>query len=30
MSDLTGTYVKILLLQAVIVAALWWLGRAYS
>jgi hypothetical protein len=30
MENLTGTYVKIMLLEAVIVVALWWFGRAYS
>lgn len=30
MENLTSTYVKILLLEAVIVGALWWFGRAYS
>jgi hypothetical protein len=30
MENLTGTYVKIMLLEAAIVVALWWFGRAYS
>lgn len=30
MENLTGTYVKIMLLEAAIVVALWWFGRTYS
>jgi hypothetical protein len=28
--DMTGTYVKVLMLEAVIVTALWLFGRAFS
>ena len=30
MENLSATYVKIMLLEAVIIIALWWFGRAYS
>ncbi len=30
MEDLRGSYVKIVVLEAVILAALWWFGRMYS
>jgi hypothetical protein len=30
MEDLRSSYVKILVLEAAIVAALWWFGRVYS
>jgi len=30
MEDLTATYIRIMLLEAAIVFALWWFGRAYS
>ena len=29
-SDMTGTYVRVVILEAVIIAALWMLGRAFS
>ena len=30
MENLTGAYVRIMLLEAVIVVALWWFGRMFS
>lgn len=30
MENLTNTYVKIVLLEVVLIVALWWFGRAYS
>ncbi len=30
MEDLRGSYVKIIVLEAIILAALWWFGRTYS
>lgn len=30
MENLSGTYVKIMLLEAAIIVALWWFGRTYS
>jgi hypothetical protein len=30
MENLNAGYVKILLLEAAIIVALWWFGRAYS
>jgi len=27
---LTGTYVKVLVLEAAIITALWWIGRLFS
>jgi hypothetical protein len=30
MEDLRSAYVRILVLEAVIVAALWWFGRVHS
>lgn len=30
MENLTSTYVKIMLLEAAIVVALWWFGHTYS
>jgi hypothetical protein len=29
-TDMTGTYVRVVILEAVIIAALWLLGRAFS
>ena len=29
-SDMTGTYVRVVILEAVILVALWLLGRAFS
>ncbi len=29
-ANMTGTYVRVVILQAVIIAALWMLGRAFS
>lgn len=29
-TDMTGTYVRVVILEAVIIAALWILGRAFS
>jgi hypothetical protein len=29
-ANMTGTYVRVVILQAVIIAALWLLGRAFS
>jgi hypothetical protein len=30
MENLTTTYVRIMLLEALIIIALWWFGRAYA
>ncbi len=30
MENLSGTYVKIMLLEVAIIVALWWFGRVYS
>lgn len=30
MENLSATYVKIMLLEAAIIVALWWFGRTYS